>query len=190
MLSWLNCPQPKNSRFLLMDRDGILNVNRPDYVKSLKEVSFYQDALEALKYLHGKDISVILISNQSGVNRGLINWSDFWGIHEGVIQRVEEYGGSIEAAFYCPHRPDEKCGCRKPAPDMILAACRFAGIGPGHTFFIGDSDSDMKAAENAGCPGIRICRGGDAEQQNVSNSHNLHFTSLLDAVLSIYRECV
>jgi D-glycero-D-manno-heptose 1,7-bisphosphate phosphatase len=190
MLSWLNCPQPKNSRFLLMDRDGVLNVNRPDYVKSLKEVSFYQDALEALKYLHGKDISVILVSNQSGVNRGLINWSDFWGIHEGVIQRVEEYGGSIEAAFYCPHRPDEKCRCRKPVPDMILAACRFAGIGPGNTFFIGDSDSDMEAAENAGCPGIRICRGGDAEQQDVSNSHNLHFTTLLDAVLSIYRECV
>ena len=72
--------------------------------------------------------------------------------------RVEEYGGSIEAAFYCPHRPDEKCECRKPAPAMILAACRFAGIDPGQTFFIGDSDSDMRAAENAGCPGIRIRR--------------------------------
>ena len=99
MLSWLNCPQPKNSRFLLLDRDGVLNVNRPDYVKSLKEVCFYQDALEALKYLHSKDIGVILISNQSGVNRGLINWSDFWGMHEGVIRRVEEYGGSLRPPF-------------------------------------------------------------------------------------------
>lgn len=76
MLSWLNCPQPKNIRFLLLDRDGVLNENRPDYVKSLEEVSFYQDALEALKYLHSKDIGVILISNQSGINRGLITWSD------------------------------------------------------------------------------------------------------------------
>jgi len=190
MLSWLNYPQPKYSRFLLIDRDGILNVNRPDYVKSLKEVSFYQEALEALKYLHGKDIGVILISNQSGVNRGLINWSDFWGMHEGIIRRVEEYGGSIEAAFYCPHRPDEKCECRKPAPGMILAACRFAGIGPGHTFFFGDSDSDMVAAKNAGCPGIRICRGGDAEKQDMFNSHNRYFTTLLDAVLSIYAESI
>ncbi len=71
MISWLSRPQPKNSRFLLLDRDGVLNMNRPDYVKNLKEVCFYQDALEALKYLHSKDIGVILISNQSGVNRGL-----------------------------------------------------------------------------------------------------------------------
>jgi D-glycero-D-manno-heptose 1,7-bisphosphate phosphatase len=190
MISWLSCPQPQKSRFLLIDRDGILNVNRPDYVKNLKEVCFYQDALEALKYLHSKDIGVILISNQSGVNRGLINWSDFWEMHEGVIRRVEEYGGSIEAAFYCPHRPDERCGCRKPSPDMIVAACRFAGIDPDRTFFIGDSDSDMKAAENAGCPGIRICREDDAEQQDMSNLYNRCFTSLLDAVLSIYAESI
>ena len=78
-----------------MDRDGILNVNRPDFVKSPKEVCFYQDALEALKYLHSKDIAVILISNQSGVNRGLINWSDFWGMHEGVIRP----GGGIRRKY-------------------------------------------------------------------------------------------
>lgn len=188
MLSWLSCPQPENSRFLLMDRDGVLNVNRPDYVKSLQEVCFYQDALEALKYLHSKNIGVILISNQSGVNRGLINWGDFWEVHEGVVRRVEEYSGSIKAAFYCPHRPDEKCECRKPAPGMLLAACRFAGIDPGHTFFIGDSDSDMRAAENAGCPGILIRREGDAERQNIFSSHNRNFTTLLDAVWSIYEE--
>ncbi len=103
---------------------------------------------------------------------------------------MEEYGGSIEAVFYCPHRPDEKCECRKPAPDMLLAACRFAGIAPDRTFFIGDSDSDMKAAENAGCPGIRIYRGGDAEHQDMLNSHNRYFTTLLDAVLSIYAESI
>ncbi len=186
MLSWLGCPEPQNSRLILLDRDGILNVNRPDYVKSLEEVCFYQDALEALKYLYRKEIGVILISNQSGVNRGLITWSDFWEMHEGIIRRVEEYGGSIDAAFYCPHRPDEKCECRKPAPAMILAACRFAGIDPGHTFFIGDSDSDMKTADNAGCPGIRICRGADAGQQNTCNSPKRCFTTLLDAVLTIY----
>ena len=77
MLVWLSSAQPKNSRFLLLDRDGVLNVNRPDYVKSIEEVCFYQDALEALKLLNRNGVGVILISNQSGVNRGLIRLGRF-----------------------------------------------------------------------------------------------------------------
>jgi D-glycero-D-manno-heptose 1,7-bisphosphate phosphatase len=182
MLVWFSSPQPNNSRFLLLDRDGVLNVNRPDYIKSLEEVCFYQDALEALKLLNRNGIGAILISNQSGINRGLIRWDDFWKIHERVIRQVEECGGSIAAAFYCPHRPDENCECRKPAPAMILNACRFAGIDPGQTYFVGDRESDMRAAENAGCPGIRICRGGDAPQTEFNTSEQPGFTTLLEAV--------
>jgi D-glycero-D-manno-heptose 1,7-bisphosphate phosphatase len=186
MLAWLNSPNPMNSRIILLDRDGVLNENRPDYVKSFEEVRFYDEALEALKFLNRRDVGAILISNQSGVNRGLIPWDDFWRIHDGVIRRVEECGGRIEAAFYCPHHPDEGCECRKPAPAMIYAACRFAGIDPGRTFFIGDNESDTKAAENAGCRGVRICRGGDAAKSDICTSAGPHFTTLLDAVLSIY----
>ena len=167
-----------------MDRDGVLIVNRPDYVKSLEEVRFYQDALEALRILKRSDTGVILVSNQSGINRGLIRGDDFWEIHEGVIRQVEEYGGSILAAFYCPHRPDENCQCRKPSPTMILTACRFAGIDPGQTFFIGDNESDMKAAENAGCAGIRICRN-DAPPTDICIPGAPYFATLLDAVTSI-----
>ena len=185
MIVWLRSPQPENKRLLLLDRDGVLNENRPDYVKSFEEVRFYQDALEALRFLKRNDIGVILVSNQSGINRGLINWADFWRTHEGVVERVEEYGGSISAAFYCPHRPDEDCACRKPAPAMILAACQFACIDPGQTFFIGDHESDMKAAENAGCPGIRISRGATG-QADACASGGRYFATLLDAVLNIY----
>ena len=188
MIAWLNSPRPANRRFLLLDRDGVLNANRPDYVKNLDEVRFYQDSLEALKLLNLNDTGVILVSNQSGINRGLIRWDDFWEMHEGIIKEVEKHGGSIQAAFYCPHRPDEKCLCRKPAPAMILAACRFAGIDPGQTYFIGDNESDMKAAANAGCPGIRICRCADAAARtDVCTPGKPYFESLLDAVLSICR---
>lgn len=186
MLAWLGSPQPENTRFLLLDRDGILNVDRPDFVKSFEEVTFYQDALQALTFLKRSGIGVILISNQSGINRGLIRWDDFWGIHEGIIRRVEECGGSILAAFYCPHCPEEQCGCRKPAPAMILAACQFAGIDPGRTFFIGDRESDMRAAENAGCSGIRICRDDNPAQTGLCAAGEPYFGTLLDAVLSIY----
>ncbi|HYA43871.1 MAG TPA: HAD family hydrolase [Syntrophobacteraceae bacterium] len=184
MLVWLGSPQPRNSRFLLLDRDGVLNEDRPDYVKNFEEVRFYPDALEALRFLRRSGAGVILVSNQAGIGRGLIRWDDFWEIHEGVIRHVEQHGGGIAAAFYCPHRPDDKCECRKPAPAMILVACRFAGIDPCRTFFIGDRESDMKAAENAGCPGIRICR--TSPQNGACASGEPYFTNLLDAVLSIY----
>ena len=182
MLAWFNTPEANFSRFLLLDRDGILNVNRPDYVKCLDEVVFYQDALEALALLNRKRIGVILISNQSGINRGIITWDNFWAMHEGVVRRVEECGGNILAAFYCPHRPDENCGCRKPSPGMILAAGRYFGFLPGETCFIGDSESDIEAAGNAGCTGIRVCRDGTV----ACRSDKPHFTNLLHAVLSIF----
>lgn len=185
MLVWLSCPQSQYSRFILLDRDGVLNVNRPDYVKSLDEVCFYQEALEALGLLKSKDVGVILISNQSAVNRGLISMDSFWLIHEAVIRQAEESGGHILAAFYCPHRPNENCDCRKPAPAMISAACRFAGIEPGETFFIGDSESDMTAARNAGCHGIKLCRPGVAAETDVRASGEPCYTSLMDAVLSV-----
>lgn len=186
MLAWLSSARPKNSRFLLLDRDGVLNVNRPDYVKNFGQLRFYRDALEALAFLNRNDVGVILISNQSGINRGLIRWDDFWETHEGVIRHVEGCGGSIVAAFYCPHRPEENCECRKPAPAMLLAACRFAGIDPDQTSYVGDYESDMKAAENAGCRGIRICRGGDGAPADICASEAPYFPTLLDAVLAVY----
>jgi D-glycero-D-manno-heptose 1,7-bisphosphate phosphatase len=186
MLVWFNSPKANNSRFLLLDRDGILNVNRPDYVKSFKEVVFYPDALEALRLLKERDIGVVLISNQSGLNRGFITWGDFWDMHQGVIKQVEECGGKIFATFYCPHRPDENCECRKPSHAMILAACRYLGIKPSEAHFIGDHETDMAAAKNAGCGGIRVCRHNAGGNTDTCASGAPAFASLLEAILSIY----
>lgn len=188
MLVWFDSPHPKNSRFLLLDRDGILNKNRPDYVKSLQEYEFYPDALVALRLLKELDIGVILASNQSGINRGFIAWNDFWGMHGGMLQQVEESGGKILATFYCPHRPDELCGCRKPKPAMLRAACRFAGIKPSETFFIGDHETDIQAANNAGCRGIRLCRKDVQGNTDICFSGEPYYTTLLDAVRDLYGE--
>jgi D-glycero-D-manno-heptose 1,7-bisphosphate phosphatase len=183
MLIWLNHPIAGTQRFLLLDRDGVLNENRPDYVKNIQEYRFYADSLQALSLLHKNHVAVILVSNQSGINRGFINRTDFWGMHDGMLRGVEESGGNILAAFYCPHRPDENCSCRKPAPAMILAAGRLFGIPLGETFFIGDHDTDMEAARRAGCKGIRICRNGETD---TCGSAERAYFGLLDAVLDLY----
>lgn len=185
MIVWLKSPRTDNREFLLLDRDGVFNKNSPEYVKNIREVHFYPDALEALALLKRKRISVVIVSNQSGINRGLIPWSDFWEMHDGVIRKVEEYGGDILAAYYCPHRPDENCECRKPSPAMILAACRQFGINSGRTSFIGDHDTDVQAAKNAGCRGIRICRE-DADPDECHAGGAPVYFSLLEAVRDLY----
>jgi D-glycero-D-manno-heptose 1,7-bisphosphate phosphatase len=186
MLIWFNSPIATSQRFLLLDRDGILNENRPDYVKNIHEYRFYPDALEALSLLNKNKVAVILISNQSGLNRGLIDWNNFWAMHEGMLRGVEESGGNILAAFYCPHRPDEHCTCRKPAPTMILTACRFFGVKPHETSFMGDHETDIEAARRAGCKGIRICRNGSALSTDTCKSGESVYQNLLDAVLDLY----
>lgn len=185
MLVWLKSPRTQNREFILLDRDGVFNKNSPEYVKSIAEVHFYPDALEALAILNRKNVSAIVISNQSGINRGLIAWDDFWEMHDGVIHKVEERGGEILAAYYCPHRPDEHCECRKPLPAMILAACRQFLIDPAETSFIGDSETDIQAAQKAGCRAIRLCREG-TDQEDCRESEAPVYSNLLDAVRDLY----
>ncbi len=185
MLVWLDSPQAAARGFILIDRDGVVNENRPDYVKNVREFHAYPDALQALALLNRRNISAIIISNQSGINRGLISWDDFWQMHDAMISEVEQSGGKIAAALYCPHRPDELCGCRKPSPDMISAACRLFEIDPRQAIFIGDSITDIEAAANAGCLGIRI-RRTDEGSLDVERGSTQVFSNLADAVLGIY----
>ncbi len=185
MLVWLDSPAARGRNFIFLDRDGVFNENRPDFVKNFQEMKLHPEALDALRLLNEKNVSVIVISNQSGVNRGLISWDDFWGMHDGMVREVEKSGGKILAAFYCPHRPDENCDCRKPSPAMILTACRIYGIVAAETWFIGDYDSDVEAAQRAGCSAIRIRRPAESVQDSARSGVPV-FSNLLDAVLSVY----
>ncbi len=184
MLFWIDSPQASDSNFIFIDRDGVVNENRPDYVKNVREFRVYPDALEALALLNRRNISVIIVSNQSGINRGFISWDDFWQMHDAMIAEVELSGGKIAAALYCPHRPDELCECRKPMPAMVSAAVRLFEIDPRRTFFIGDSSTDMEAATNAGCRSILIRRAGQSSLETGTGGIQV-FSNLLDAVQSI-----
>ena len=164
MLVWINTPQFDSRAFLLLDRDGIINEDRPDYIKHPGEFHFYPDARQALRWLREHHVLVILISNQSGLNRGIIAWDDFWHIHEGMIKGIQNAGGDILGAFYCPHRPEEGCSCRKPAPGMIEAAATIFPIPLSATHLIGDRNSDLLAASRAGCRGVLLDRFGEGNK--------------------------
>jgi D-glycero-D-manno-heptose 1,7-bisphosphate phosphatase len=160
MLIWINTPQRHFQPFLLLDRDGVINEDRPDYIKHRREFHFYPDALQALRWLREHHILVVLISNQSGLNRGIISWEDFWDIHAWMLKGIQNSGGDIMGACYCPHRPDEGCSCRKPFPGMLEAASEIFQFPLSETYFIGDRDSDLFAANRAGCRGVSLDRSG------------------------------
>jgi D-glycero-D-manno-heptose 1,7-bisphosphate phosphatase len=188
MLIWVSTPECHSRPFLLLDRDGIINEDRPDYIKHRREFRFYSDALRALRWLHEHQILVVLISNQSGLNRGLISWENFWDIHQRMLRGIQDAGGDILGTFYCPHRPEEGCSCRKPQPGLIQAASQLFRIPLEETYFIGDRSSDLLAANNAGCRGVLLDRfgeGSEGMQSDVSGERIKSFYSLMDAVLAL-----
>jgi len=193
MLCWLSATQARPRTVLFLDRDGVINRDRPDYVKNWQEFQFYPDALEALAWLRENDCGVILISNQSGLNRGIIDPNRFWDLHHRMVAYVRLMGGEVLAAFYCPHRPDENCRCRKPSPEMILLAGRLYDISPAERYFIGDRRSDILAAKRAGCRAVLLERpeedpGGPTEAQDDLCRPDLRCATLLDAVFAVRDE--
>jgi D-glycero-D-manno-heptose 1,7-bisphosphate phosphatase len=187
LLIWIGSPVTDYHNFLFLDRDGVVNEDRPDYIKHWSEFKFYPDALEALRWLLDHKINVILISNQSALNRGLIGWGDFWEVHHRMIGSIRQNGGDLLAAVYCPHLPDEGCLCRKPSPQMVLTAAQIYRIPLGKSYMIGDRAKDVMAADQAGCHGILLDRLKQAGPPNIRLSGETvkEHGTLMEAVLAI-----
>lgn len=135
---------------VFLDRDGVINVDSPSYIKSTEEFHFIPDSAEAVALLFQNGFNVILITNQSMVNRKISTLHNLESIFEAMKSGIRERGGHIHDIFYCPHTPEEGCLCRKPAPGMINLACKTHGIDPSTSFMVGDSDKDIECAKNAG----------------------------------------
>ncbi len=144
---------------IFLDRDGVINENRSDYVKSWEEVRILPGALAALRALARLDRPIIVISNQSAVGRGLTTAEAVEDIHERLAREVAEAGGRIDAFYYCPHRPDEGCACRKPAPGLLLQAAQELNLDLTRSCLIGDAAGDILAALAVGSFPILVKTG-------------------------------
>lgn len=136
---------------VLFDRDGTLVVDVP-YNGDPANVVALPGAREALERLRREGIPLGVVSNQSGVARGLLTLEQV----EAVNRRVEELLGPLQAQVFCPHGPDEGCGCRKPAPGLIEEAARRIGVAPSSCAVVGDIGSDVDAARAAGARGVLV----------------------------------
>ncbi|HLJ95965.1 MAG TPA: HAD-IIIA family hydrolase, partial [Gemmataceae bacterium] len=132
------------------DRDGTIIFDR-GYLKAADEVCLLAGAGAALAAIQERGFALVLISNQSGIGRGLITPQQAEEVHETIVAQLREYGVRLEAACYCPHTPDEKCRCRKPSPEMIVRAARDLHLDRRRSFMIGDKACDIEAGQRAGC---------------------------------------
>lgn len=149
---------------VFIDRDGVINKNRPDYVKTWSEFGFLPRSLDALKLLRQYGCKVIVITNQSVINRRLVAEEELKQIHENMIRAVSDHGGSIEAVYYCPHVPEEGCDCRKPEPGLLQQAGRERRLDLAATVMIGDSLKDVICARRAGCGTVILVRTGHGKE--------------------------
>ncbi|PID73953.1 MAG: D-glycero-beta-D-manno-heptose-1,7-bisphosphate 7-phosphatase [Desulfobacterales bacterium] len=136
---------------VLMDRDGVINRDSPDYIKTWDEFSFLPGSLAAFRRLRTAGIPVIIITNQSAAGRGYISEATLRHIHGRMRETVRAAGGRILDIFYCPHTPEQGCGCRKPAPGLLFQAARRHGLDLSRCLMIGDSARDIESARRAGC---------------------------------------
>jgi D-glycero-D-manno-heptose 1,7-bisphosphate phosphatase len=149
---------------VILDRDGVINENRADHVKSWEEFRFISGAREAIARLAQAGVRVFVVSNQAAVNRGLLSASNADAINLAMAREIERCGGNIEAVVYCPHRPDEGCGCRKPRPGLLQALAQYYRFDLSQSVLIGDALTDVQAGQAAGCANVMVLTGRGRDQ--------------------------
>jgi D-glycero-D-manno-heptose 1,7-bisphosphate phosphatase len=154
------------SQYILLDRDGVINRRMPHgYVTSWTQFEFLPRAVDALKLLAAKGYKVIVVSNQACVSKGLMSSDALADVTRRFLEEVENNGGRIDGVYYCPHQDRDGCDCRKPKPGLLLQAQREHGFALAETFMVGDSEGDLMAAHEAGCPAILVGTGEPARAE-------------------------
>lgn len=140
---------------IFIDRDGVINRRRPgDYVLDWSQFIFMPGIRPALKQLASLGLPMIVISNQAAVGKGLLDLAGLRGITAQMYEALAADGTLLAAAYYCTHRPDENCACRKPKPELLFRAADDFNIDLSRSIFIGDSETDVISARAADCQPI------------------------------------
>ena len=148
---------------VLLDRDGVINRDLPQSVRSPSALVLLPEALAAFKLFKQHGVKVIIVTNQACVGRGDVSPETLDAIHQKMTREVEAHGGTVEAIFVCPHTDADACDCRKPAPGLILKAQREHGFDLASTYFVGDALRDLQAARAAGCRAALVRTGKGAK---------------------------
>lgn len=150
-------------KLVILDRDGIVNEDSEDFIKSSDEWIPLAGSLEAIARLNHAGWHVVIASNQSGLGRGLFDVAALNAMHAKMHKLLAAHGGRIDAVFYCPHAPDEGCQCRKPLPGLYRQIAERYGIDLAGVPVVGDSVRDLQAAAAVGCAPHLVLTGKSAD---------------------------
>lgn len=175
-------------RAIFLDRDGVLNVVlRGGYVKNAGEMEWLPGAAEAVARLSASGRPVVVITNQSGIARGLYSAADVEEIHAEMQRVVSGLGGELAGLYYCPHAEQDACECRKPLPGLLRRAADDLGVDLAGSVFVGDSETDAVAGGAVGCLTVAVASGLNTMEDIAAwkTRPDAAFPSLADAVDAI-----
>lgn len=149
-----------------MDRDGVINKNRPDYVKSWGEFEWIPGVLAALKDITEAGYLIVIVTNQSAIGRGFMTEKELEAIHKNMTCAIELAGGKIFKIYHCPHLPEDNCSCRKPKPDMLFRVKKeLKNIEWQNSWMVGDTYGDIQIGKEAGVRTILVKTGKRGKSQ-------------------------
>ncbi len=144
---------------LFLDRDGVLNENRPGHVRSWEEYRFLPGVKDALARAARTEFAIVVVTNQSVIGRGFATRNTVEDIHRRMTAEIAASGGRVDAVYLCPHAPEDGCDCRKPRPGMLLAAAREMGLDLARSWMVGDAATDVAVAQAAGVRPVLVLSG-------------------------------
>jgi D-glycero-D-manno-heptose 1,7-bisphosphate phosphatase len=150
---------PRGARLIVLDRDGVINHDSEQFIKSPDEWRPIPGSLEAIARLNRAGYRVVVATNQSGVGRGLLDFAMLNSIHDKMHRALALVGGRIEAVFYCPHTADARCDCRKPKPGMLIEIGKRFSVDLAGVPCIGDGLRDLQAAQAVGAQPMLVLTG-------------------------------
>lgn len=179
-------------RLVILDRDGVINEDSDDYIRTPEEFIPIPGSLEAIARLKKAGFTVVVASNQSGIGRGYFDFNTLNAMHDKLKDLLAEVGGSVDGLFYCPHTPEDHCNCRKPAPGLYQQIARQFNVDLTGVPIIGDSLRDIEAAWAVGASPILVRTGkGLRTLESSKNLENVPvFDDLAEAVDALLNEQV
>lgn len=141
---------------VFLDRDGVLNVNRDDHVKRWEEFEWLPGVAPSLRMLREAGFALVVVTNQAAIGRGQTTFDAVHDIHRRMIEHLAAREASLDGIFFCAHRPDDGCACRKPKPGMILEAARLLRLDLARSHLVGDHARDLEAGRAAGLGDVHL----------------------------------
>ena len=151
-----------------LDRDGVINQDSKDYIKNAEQWAPIKGSLEAIAGWQRRGVEFAVCTNQSGLGRGLFSEDDLFDMHAKCNSILKSLGGKPMRFFFCPHTPENNCSCRKPKALLLQLAIKVSGSKPSNIVFVGDSLSDLKAAQTASVQFILVhTRNGESTHKEL-----------------------